>query len=59
MLTLLLKGVKITKFFLIEDFFHLPPVSTTLMVEGTQGPGGIWFMKKPEVENLVAVALYR
>jgi hypothetical protein len=34
MLTLLLKSVqqKIIKIFLIEDFFHLPPVSTTPVV---------------------------
>jgi len=34
MLTPLLKGVpkKIIKTFLIEDFFHLPPVSRTLVV---------------------------
>jgi hypothetical protein len=34
MLTLLPKGVqtKIVKTFLIEDFFHLPPASTTLEV---------------------------
>jgi hypothetical protein len=32
MLTLLLKGVKKCKHFLIEDFFYLPLVSTTPVV---------------------------
>ncbi len=32
MLTLLLKGVKETTNFLIEDFLNLPTVSTTLVV---------------------------
>ncbi len=37
----------IKKTFLIEDFFHLPPVSMTPVVHlGTQGFGGNLFMKK-------------
>ncbi len=62
---------------MIEDFFHLPQVSTTPVVHlelrissrifkkirngpngiRTQGLGGKWFMKKPEVENLVTLSL--
>ncbi len=69
---------KIIKFFLIEDFFHLPPVSTAPLVNLElrisprifetirNGPYGIlrglgetdsW--KKPEVENLVALSLFK
>jgi hypothetical protein len=64
---------KIIKTFLIEDFFHLPPVSTTPVVhlELRKSTGlvekirrilrglveGNWFIKKPEVENLVALSL--
>jgi hypothetical protein len=49
-----------------EDFFPLPPVSqcstkfeTAIRVYciGTPGLGGNWYMKKPEVENLVALSL--
>ncbi len=62
---------KIIKLIWLKIFFHLPLVSTTLVVHselqispriemaqwGTQGLGGDWFMKKPVVENLVALFL--
>ncbi len=63
---------------MIEDFFHLSPVSTTpvanlelrislwIFEKNSKGPNGIlsdlgetdsW--KKPELENLVALSLYK
>jgi hypothetical protein len=53
---------EIIKIYLIEDFFHLPPVSTTPVVHlelrnfsanlGESDP-----CRKPEVKNLVALSL--
>jgi len=46
---------------MIEDFFSLPPASTTPVVHLRNGPNGIlrgldsW--KKPEVRNLVTLSL--
>jgi hypothetical protein len=74
MLTLLPKGVqiKLLKIFLLEDFFHLPPMSTTLVVRISpqifekirNGRNGILrcsvethSWKKPEVENLETLSL--
>jgi hypothetical protein len=69
MLTLLPKGVQ-TKFktFQIEDFFHLPTVTTAVVhlerifdkiLNGGNGIGAwrkLIYAKKPEVENLVALS---
>jgi hypothetical protein len=60
MLTLLPKGAqtKYLKLFLIEDFFHLPSVSQNLERPScnAQGLGGNGFMKKTEVESIVALS---
>ncbi len=62
---------KIIKIFLLEDFFHLPPVSLTSVVHlelrissrifekilNGQEWNGMEFRKKPEVENLVKMSL--
>ncbi len=58
---------KIFKTFLIKGFFHLPLEEKCLELrisklifekfETALGPSGNWFMKKPEVENPVALSL--
>jgi hypothetical protein len=68
MLTLLPKArsvqTRYLKTFLIEDFFHLPPVSLTLVVHlALIVYSGAWgkliHEKKPEVEKLVAFCPFK